>query len=552
MKFSLFFLATLKCDKFRIRLCKIEDVYVEGPSDTSRTWSAYIKSVVSFSPPKITSNKRAMASETVLGYYYTYIPAKNELRLVAENIDNDQMIEVIPYDYQECYQLSHNDKCYSYSVESKKFTLEKCRENDAEQIFAFECTDCADSATYDVYQKYKNEQKELEVIASESARIDMVAYKKLHEILVTMQTISKCFTINGMCNENATEILPISSFSHYRQAHHIDPDKIDFETQKHKNELTSSKKANQFYDFLKKDYFDSLFTKKLIQDLTGVQLGGNYPESLRLGKTVLGKPLFETKKDQILQAASNFGIPIASSTSSALTSNASSVLQSGSSLNAQSKSDGSSNILSDSNSRAISSSGSSLSESIKSGSSSNMQLSSSMTSSLSKALESGSSISSGFQSGNSSLEEINSAASAVKSMRSVGDMKQSSIESSKESKLHGSLSEEKSLGIGNTSGAQLGGSYKVGNLSSIGVLDDPSLSPSIVKTIQTGSSSIGSSASSSSLSEAIKIGSSLSNSSSLGSSQSEKISIGSSGSSSSSLAGSSSSMTGGSMIGTLI
>ncbi|KAM0673079.1 hypothetical protein GVAV_003425 [Gurleya vavrai] len=232
-----------------MHLCLLDNVYVESPSDKYMN----VRSEVSIFAPKDYKNMRKLQSEILKNYTYTYIPSTKEFKLLPFDTGDDQLLEIIPYDYKNCFRITKNDKCFTYNLQTKKIYLEDCRKNDSEQLFDFECIDCP--SQYDIYDMtIRGEEAELKALERKTGRLDLAAYKKIQDIAKIMQNVSKCFTVNGTCDENAIEDIPMSCFDTFGRAHHIDDDKLYNDYKHHEYEIATGKRNAHFYDMIHKNY----------------------------------------------------------------------------------------------------------------------------------------------------------------------------------------------------------------------------------------------------------------------------------------------------------
>lgn len=238
-------LSNALCELYNIKLCMLDDVYVESTTNMGTLPIDIAKSTVSFSSVSGPKNLRYVKSESMKNYIYSYLSSINGLILTPFFTGEDKMLEIIPDDYMSCYRIVRNKDCFSYKIDKKTFTLEKCIENEPTQLFSFNCIDCklTSQSAYDI-----NEVNELK---HKMGRLSVDTYKNLLDVAKMIQNVSKCFTQNQTCNENATELIPVSCFGKLEIANHVDKSNFIYDALRHKFEFDSGRKNKNAYKLMK-------------------------------------------------------------------------------------------------------------------------------------------------------------------------------------------------------------------------------------------------------------------------------------------------------------
>lgn len=235
------YLSSMLCEKYTIKLCLLENVYVAGPSDPTKPVSDYVKSNVSFGKVSGSKNLRYIKSEDMDNYIYSYLESGKKLILTPFYTGDDKMLEIVPDDYVKCHRITRDKKCFSYNIDRKEFVLEECVKNEPTQLFDFNCVDC------DPMSKSESSIIDLHELKHKMGRLGVDTYKKLMDVAKMMQTVSKCFTQNQTCNENSTELIPLSCFGSIAIANHIDEASFIYDTARHKFEFDTGKKNKNHY-----------------------------------------------------------------------------------------------------------------------------------------------------------------------------------------------------------------------------------------------------------------------------------------------------------------
>lgn len=223
----LLFLNYIFCYKYHVKLCKLDNEYIQTPAEipSASGTVSYTPLMVSFSKIMGPQNIRIIQSELLPGYVMHKARDNSVLFMPFYDIE-DEYFEIVPYDYSECYRIAFNGECLSYNTHTKEMKIEACEvHSNTNQLFEFECLDCpsyVDSYYYgEKTTNYMGEEKEIEKLEYKMGRLDITSYKKLKELEKLMRNISRCFTINGTCNEHFNEEKPLSCFTNFNVAHHL-------------------------------------------------------------------------------------------------------------------------------------------------------------------------------------------------------------------------------------------------------------------------------------------------------------------------------------------
>lgn len=249
------FICLIVCNKYNIKFCKLDKIYIEGPASAPLGTNVveFTKAIVTFSEVSQAKNLRVINIEQLPGYVFDIEKITQEAVFLpyAKNVD-EQLFEIVPSDYISCFRIAQNSKCLTSNAATKEFKLEECRADDADQLYEFICTDCADyHSEYtrpSVDEIARRESTEIQALSEKMGRLDVSAYNKIQELESIMKNMSRCFTTNGICNEHSVEQKPLPCFSTFDMAHHLTDNGEERDREHHQDTISATDDISKLHN----------------------------------------------------------------------------------------------------------------------------------------------------------------------------------------------------------------------------------------------------------------------------------------------------------------
>lgn len=239
----LLFLIFIASEKYNIKFCKLDNIFIQTPACFSCGTNVVEKknTLVTFGEIKDGETSRTIKLELTPGLVFNTDKLSQEIVYLSYADLPEQYYEIIPTDFISCYRIVQNSRCITYDEVSDKYKLEECAHNYT-QLFEFDCVDCIDPALNmgnDLLSR--SYIAKIEDLENNMGRLDIKTYEKLLEIEKIMKNVSRCFTVNGICFEHSVELRPLTCFSTFDMAHHLIENAISLDRMHHLNTIGRTK-----------------------------------------------------------------------------------------------------------------------------------------------------------------------------------------------------------------------------------------------------------------------------------------------------------------------